>query len=126
MTNVSPSQRWNAAFIGAKRARALLKHEAFLCRTHYTLRSVLRALDSPMQEFDGVHSVMIEAPTVSQDGFYQQMLKMVTSLMKHVKQLVVIAQPTIRRVAQRSDWIAQWNSENTPFKFYRCCSCALP
>ena len=79
-----------------------------------------------MHEFDGVHSALIEAPMVSQPGFFQVMLKLATSLMKYVKQLAVIVQPTIRRVVQRTDWIAQWNSEDTPFKFYRCCSCSLP
>ena len=70
-----------------------------------------------MHEFNGVHSVLIEAPMVTQAGFFELMLRMVTLLMQRVKHLAVIVQPTIRRIVQRTDWITQWNNEKTPFKF---------
>ena len=100
-TGISPGQRRNAAFIGTKRANDLLRHEDLQCQQHYTLHCVIRSLNLSFDEFKEFHTVIIEAPLVSQSDFCTTMHSVVTKLTKCVTQVAIIAQPTLRRAAQQ-------------------------
>ena len=100
-----------------------MKGENLKCKIFYTLHSMILAANRQLPELTGVTSALIEAPMVSQGDFCTAMFNMTNMLLKYVKHVAVIVQPTIRRVVQRTDWITSWNEkEKAAFRFVRCCS----
>ena len=96
---------WNAVFVGTKRARMLLKNADAPWQQEYTLHSTLRSLPLAFEKFKGVHTAIIEAPLASSDDFCSTALNLTIKLTKKVKRVAMIAQPTVRRVAQKTAWI---------------------
>ena len=92
----------------------------------YLLHQLLASVKLPLDELACAHLAVLKVPPLTQHGFEQNLLRVVSKIRQVGPQVAILVLPQERRQAQTALWVHKWNRINhVPFVFVKTCVCRL-